>query len=58
MSSYSLGDVVLINFPYTNLSQSKKCPALVLLDAQDGDVVVCRITSQSKGSVYDVDIQD
>ena len=58
MQIYQLGDVVLIRFPYTNATQSKKRPALVLADTQDGDILVCRITSKSKGTNYDVEIQD
>ncbi len=58
MHNYRLGDVVLLSFPYTNATQSKKRPALVLVDTQDGDIIVCRITSKPKGTDFDVDIQD
>ena len=58
MHIYKLGDVVLLSFPYTNATQSKKRPALVLADTQDGDIIVCRITSKSKGTDFDVEILD
>ncbi len=41
------GDVVLVSFPFTDLSGSKLRPALVLAESNQ-DVVVAFITSQSK----------
>jgi len=41
------GDIVLISFPFTDLSGNKNRPALILIDSQD-DVTVCFITSQLK----------
>lgn len=41
------GSVVLVNFPFTDLSQTKLRPAVVLwIDLNGQDVVVCAITSQ------------
>ena len=44
------GDVVLVRFPFTDLSSAKKRPALVLsvpaFTARQGDVVVLAMTSQ------------
>ncbi len=41
------GSIVLVNFPFTNLSQAKLRPAVVLwIDPIGTDVVVCAITSQ------------
>lgn len=37
--------VVLLRFPYSDLSASKLRPALVLGDAGRGDWVLCQITS-------------
>ena len=42
------GDVVIIPFPFTDLSGSKKRPAFVVADLLGDDVIVCQITSKSK----------
>lgn len=41
------GSVVLVNFPFTDLSQTKLRPAVVLwVDPTGNDIVICAITSQ------------
>jgi mRNA interferase MazF len=39
------GAVVLVRFPFSNLSQSKLRPAVVLADAGRGDWILCQVTS-------------
>jgi PemK-like, MazF-like toxin of type II toxin-antitoxin system len=39
------GTVMLVRFPYTDLSQSKLRPAIVLADAGRGDWILCQVTS-------------
>jgi mRNA interferase MazF len=50
MTRYKPGDVVLVCFPFTDYSATKKRPALVLsapaYTAKRGDVVVMAMTSQ------------
>jgi mRNA interferase MazF len=46
----SKGDIVLFPFPFTDLSDSKLRPAVVLV-ASDYDIVVAFITSQLKWSI-------
>lgn len=55
---YQFGDIILVEFPYSDNSVSKKRPALVLLDTQDDDVLVVRITTQIHNSEYDITIND
>ena len=43
-----VGDVVLAPVPFTDLSQTKIRPALVLADVGMGDWVVCEMTSQGR----------
>ncbi len=58
MKKYNLGDIVLIKFPFTDSVKEKKRPALILLDLEDEDVILSRITSQDKYSEYDIEITD
>ena len=41
----SAGSVVLVPFPFSDLSQSKLRPAVVLADAGQGDWILCQVTS-------------
>lgn len=45
MPSYQPGQIVLITFPYSDASGSKRRPALMLFDAGDNDILAARITS-------------
>ena len=42
----SVGTVVLVRFPFSDLSRSKLRPAVVLADAGRRDWILCQITSQ------------
>ena len=45
---YKKGDIVLINFPFTNFSKSKKRPVLIIKDENNFQDIVCfQITSKS-----------
>lgn len=57
MDDYKFGDIVLIKFPFTDNSSFKKRPALVIKDTNDGDVIVCRITSKLYNTPYDVELK-
>jgi hypothetical protein len=45
----STGDVVLVPFPFSDLSQTKVRPADCLADAGRGDWILCQVTSNSYG---------
>ena len=45
MAQYAFGQVVVIDFAYTDNSGSKRRPALVLFDDGYEDVLACPITS-------------
>ena len=44
-----VGAVVILPFPFSDLSGSKLRPALVLADAGRGDWILCQITSKPYG---------
>ena len=49
MVTPAAGEVVLVPFPFSDLSQSKVRPAVCLADAERGDWVLCQITSSPYG---------
>ncbi len=52
------GDVVVIPFPFSDLSQSKRRPALVLTTLEGDDAILCQITSKNITDIYAVPIDD
>jgi len=58
MANYTLGEIVLVKFPFTNNLGFKKRPALIIKDTNDGDVIVCRITSKLYTSSYDIELKN
>jgi mRNA interferase MazF len=40
------GDVVVVPFPFSDLSANKKRPAFVIADLPGDDIVLCQITSK------------
>ena len=49
MVALAAGKVVLVPFPFSDLSQSKLRPAAVLANAGRGDWILCQITSNPYG---------
>jgi mRNA interferase MazF len=45
----SVGEVVLVPFPFSDLSHSKVRPAVCLADAGRGDWTLCQVTSSPYG---------
>jgi mRNA interferase MazF len=58
MVSPAVGKVVLIPFPFSDLSQSKLRPAAILADAGRGDWVLCQITSNPYGDSRSINLTD
>jgi mRNA interferase MazF len=58
MGAFVKGDVVVVPFPYADLSDAKRRPALVVATLSGGDVVLCQITSQAKRDQYAILLQD
>ncbi len=52
MEGFVRGDIVVVPFPFTDLSQAKRRPALVLAVLTRQDAVICQITSQPFGHPF------
>jgi mRNA interferase MazF len=51
------GDIVVLNFPFSDLSQTKRRPALVLAALSGNDIILCQITSQARSDGYSVPLE-
>ncbi len=58
MGTPTEGSVVLVPFPFSDLSQSKRRPAVVLANAERGDWILCQVTSKSYANARAVDLTD
>jgi mRNA interferase MazF len=52
------GDVVVVPFPFSDLTASKKRPALVVAALTGDDVILCQITSKAVGDNYAISLLD
>jgi mRNA interferase MazF len=50
------GDVVVVPFPFSDLSQSKRRPALVIATLEGDDLILCQITSRSNRDKYSISL--
>jgi mRNA interferase MazF len=48
------GDIVVLQYPFSDLSGSKRRPALVLADLPGDDIVLCQITSRARFDAFSV----
>ena len=48
MEEFVKGDVVVLPFPFSDLSNSKKRPALVVANLEGEDIILCQITSKAR----------
>lgn len=56
MGKFIKGDVVVIPFPFSDLSNTKRRPALVVASLTGDDVILAQITSKSLSDVYSIEI--
>jgi mRNA interferase MazF len=50
--------IVLVRFPFSDLSQTKLRPAVVLADAGHGDWILCQVTSKPYGDARAIKLED
>ena len=54
MEEFVKGDVVVIPFPFSDLSSIKLRPALINVELLDSDVMLCQITSKQKTDGFSI----
>ncbi len=54
MERFIKGDIVVLPFPYSDLSSTKKRPAMVLADLEGEDIILCQVTSQNTRDQYSI----
>lgn len=52
MDGFVKGDVIVLPFPFSDLSNAKRRPALVVAVLTGVDVILCQITSQTFADHY------
>lgn len=58
MVTPSAGSVVTVYFPFSDLSQSKVRPAVILADAGRSDWILCQVTSRAYADPNAVRLED
>jgi len=58
MERFVVGDVVIVPFPFSDLSGSHRRPALVVATLQGEDVVLCQITGQNRSDRYALSLEN
>ena len=52
------GDVVVLPFPFTDLSSSKKRPSLILANIKGSDFIMLQITSKNVKDAYAIPLSE
>ncbi|MDD3051138.1 MAG: type II toxin-antitoxin system PemK/MazF family toxin [Candidatus Cloacimonetes bacterium] len=58
MEKFIKGDVVVVPFPFSDLTQAKRRPALVLAILKGDDVILCQITSKNNFDDYTIKLEE
>ncbi len=58
MAEFVKGDVVVIPFPFSDLSGSKKRPAFVLANLMGNDIILCQVTSKQTKDQFAITISN
>jgi mRNA interferase MazF len=58
MARFVKGDVVVVPFPFSDLTQAKRRPALIISNLDGNDLILCQITSQSIKDNYAISLID
>ncbi|BAZ68136.1 MAG: type II toxin-antitoxin system PemK/MazF family toxin [Pelatocladus maniniholoensis HA4357-MV3] len=58
MAGFVKGDVVIVPFPFSNLTQAKRRPAVIVVNLRGNDLILCQITSQTLSDEYVINIDN
>lgn len=58
MGRFVRGEVVVVPFPFSDLTDTKRRPALVVAQLEGNDLVLCQITSVNRGDKYAVSLAE
>jgi len=58
MAKFVKGDIIIVPFPFSDLSQAKRRPAIVIAKLEGDDLILCQITSQTIKDSYAIPIND
>ncbi|MEK6833724.1 MAG: type II toxin-antitoxin system PemK/MazF family toxin [Nanoarchaeota archaeon] len=58
MEGFVKGDVIVIDFPFSSLKESKRRPVLIIKIPKGGDVIVNQITCSSYEKSVEIKIED
>lgn len=54
MEQFVKGDIVVVPFPFSDLSDTKRRPAYVAAVPEGDDIILCQITSKKRNDRYSV----
>jgi mRNA interferase MazF len=52
------GDVVVVPFPFSDLTHSKRRPALIVAELEEDDLILCQITSREIKDKYAISLEE
>ncbi len=54
MERFVSGDVIVIDFPFSDLKDSKRRPSLIIKVPKGEDIIICQITAESQESSVEI----
>jgi len=56
LSRFQKGSIVILPFPFSDLTATKKRPSLVIVDLEGDDLILCQITSFNRQDSYAISL--
>jgi mRNA interferase MazF len=58
MEEFVKGDIVVLPFPFSDLSTNKRRPAIAMAKGEYGDIILCQITSKPNKEPEIIELKD